>query len=152
MFRGINKVSLDGKSRMALPARLRETLQQASAGKIVLTIDYREKCLMLYPQPTWEKLQDTITDLPNRSEQVRHIQRCMIGYATELEPDAQGRVLIPALLCDHANLDKKLILLGLGNKVEVWSEPLWNQRREALLDSEAMKSLDNLEELSGLSI
>lgn len=152
MFRGINKVSLDGKSRMALPARLRDTVQQASFGKLVLTIDIREKCLMLYPLPEWEKVQTTLTGLANVRSEIRTVQRLLIGHATDLELDSQGRVLIPQLLREYAQLDKKLILLGQGNKIEIWNESQWNERLDVWLDSDAVRSLDDLDELSGFAI
>jgi len=152
MFRGINNVSLDGKSRMALPARLRETLQQVSFGKVVLTIDIREKCLMLYPLSEWEKVQTTLTGLANVRSEIRTVQRLLIGHATDLELDAQGRVLIPKLLRQYACLDKKLILLGQGNKIEIWNEAQWNERRDVWLDGDLVESLDELDELSGFAI
>ena len=152
MFRGINKVSLDGKSRMALPARLRETVQQVSFGQLVLTIDIREKCLMLYPLLEWEKVQSTLAGLANVRDEIRTVQRLLIGHATDLELDAQGRVLLPRLLREYAELDKKLILLGQGNKIEIWNEAHWNDRRTDWLDSDVVQSLDSLDELSGFSI
>ena len=152
MFRGINKVSLDGKSRMALPTRLRETVQQVSFGQLVLTIDIREKCLMLYPLSEWEKVQNTLAGLANVRNEIRTVQRLLIGHATDLELYAQGRVLLPRLLREYAELDKKLILLGQGNKIEIWNESQWNDRRADWLDSDVVQSLDNLDELSGFSI
>ncbi len=152
MFRGINKVSLDGKGRMALPTRLRDTLQQACLGNVVLTVDIREKCLMLYPLPEWEKVQSTLTGLANVRSEIRTVQRLLIGHATDLELDTQGRVIIPRLLRDFARLDKKLILLGQGNKIEVWNETLWNERLGSWLESDAVRSLDDLDELSGFAI
>ena len=152
MFRGINKVSLDGKSRMALPARLRETIQQASFGKLVLTIDIREKCLMLYPLPEWEKVQATLAGLANVRKEIRTVQRMLIGHATDLELDGQGRVLIPRQLREYAQLDKKLILLGQGNKVEIWNESHWNESLSEWLESDVVESLDDLDELSGFAI
>jgi len=152
MFRGISKVSLDGKSRMALPTRLRETIHEASHGKIVLTIDIRERALMLYPLGEWETVQTKLTGLANVRTEIRTVQRLLIGHATDLELDAQGRVLIPRLLRDFAGLGKKLILLGQGNKIEIWDETQWQERLDDWLDSDVVKSLDDLDELSGFAI
>lgn len=137
---------------MALPTRLRETLQQACLGNVVLTIDIREKCLMLYPLGEWEKVQATLTGLANVRTEIRTVQRLLIGHATDLELDAQGRVIIPKLLRDFAGLDKKLILLGQGNKIEVWNETQWNERLGTWLESDVVNSLDDLDELSGFAI
>ncbi len=137
---------------MALPTRLRETLQQVCLGNVVLTIDIREKCLMLYPLAEWEKVQATLTGLANVRSEIRTVQRLLIGHATDLELDSQGRVIIPKLLRDFAELDKKLILLGQGNKIEVWNEALWNERLGSWLESDVVNSLDDLDELSGFAI
>lgn len=152
MFRGITKVSLDAKGRMALPARLREQMIDVCGGKVVLTIDMREKCLMLYPLPEWEKVQETLSGLSNVRSDIRTVQRLLIGHATDLDLDSQGRVLIPALLRDYALLGKKLILLGQGNKVEVWNEQQWQERLGDWLDSDVVHSLDDIDELTGFAV
>ena len=152
MFRGITNVSLDAKSRMALPTRLREQMLGASGGKVVLTIDIREKCLMLYPLPEWEKVQDKLVALSNLRSDIRTAQRMLMGFATDLELDTQGRVVIPKPLRNYARLERKLVLLGQGNKVEVWSEPHWEERFGDWLDSEVVNSLDDIDELTGFSI
>ncbi len=137
---------------MAMPTRLRDTLQQVCLGNVVLTIDIREKCLMLYPLPEWEKVQSTLTGLANVRSEIRTVQRLLIGHATDLELDSQGRVNIPKLLREFASLDKKLILLGQGNKIEIWNETVWNERLGSWLDSDVVHSLDDLDELSGFAI
>ena len=65
VFRGINSATLDGKGRMALPTRFRESLNLGCDGKVVVTIDMREKCLLLYPLPEWEIIQRKLEALPN---------------------------------------------------------------------------------------
>jgi len=137
---------------MAMPTRLRDSLQQACLGNVVLTIDIREKCLMLYPLPEWEKVQSTLTGLANVRSEIRTVQRLLIGHATDLELDSQGRLNIPKLLREFASLDKKLILLGQGNKIEIWNETVWNERLGSWLDSDVVHSLDDLDELSGFAI
>jgi MraZ protein len=152
MFRGINKVSLDGKSRMALPARSRELMLASGTGQLILTIDLREKCLMLYPLPEWEKVQTTLTGLANVRSDIRLVQRLLIGHATDGDLDSQGRVLIPKALREYALLKKRLVLLGQGNKIEIWDEAQWQERLEGWLDSDVIQSLDEIDELSGFSV
>ncbi len=152
MFRGINKVSLDGKSRMALPARSRELLLASGAGQLILTIDLREKCLMLYPLPEWEKVQTTLTGLANVRSDIRLVQRLLIGHATDGDLDSQGRVVIPKALREYALLKKRLVLLGQGNKIEIWDETQWQERLGDWLDSDVIHSLDEIDELSGFSV
>ena len=136
---------MDAKGRMALPARYRDAVAVASDGRIVVTIDMRESCLLLYPLAEWELVQGKLENLSNINPQARLLQRLLIGHATDLELDAAGRLLLPSMLRDFGGLKKKLVLVGQGNKIEILSADHWQQRlilwREegaALLDSEAL--------------
>jgi MraZ protein len=152
MFRGINSATLDAKGRMALPARLRETFAAVASGKLVVTIDAKDRCLMMYPLPAWEEVQQRLASLPNMNPRSRTLQRLLMGHATDLEPDGNGRVLLPQKLRDHAQLDKKLVLVGLGNKVEIWGEAQWESRMEQWLSDESVAELADAEEFTGLSV
>lgn len=152
MFRGINSATLDGKGRMALPARIRETLGAVADGQLVITIDSRERCLLLYPLPTWEEVQAKLESLPNMNPRFRMLQRLLIGYATDLEPDANGRLLLPQKLREYAQLDKKVVLAGQGSKVEIWSEPVWEAQTQKWLSEDSVANLAEAEELMGLSL
>ena len=79
MFRGINSVNLDAKGRMALPARYREALAKDTDGKLVVTIDSRERCLLLYPLAAWEAVQTKLEALSNMNREARRLQRLLIG-------------------------------------------------------------------------
>lgn len=145
MFRGISSVTMDAKGRMALPARYRDAVAVANDGRIVVTIDMRESCLLLYPLAEWELVQGKLENLSNINPQARLLQRLLIGHATDLELDAAGRLLLPSMLRDFGGLKKKLVLVGQGNKIEIWSADHWQQRLDlwreegaALLDSEAL--------------
>ncbi len=142
MFRGIHSVNMDAKGRLAVPARFREGLQAASGGSIVLTIDPNAPNLALYPLEQWEEIQSRIEALPSLNPQARRLKQLFIGYAFDLDLDANGRILIPPKLREYASLEKALVLLGQGQKIEVWSEPLWNERFEEML-----KISDGLEDL-----
>jgi MraZ protein len=152
MFRGINSATLDAKGRMALPARVRESIASVSGGQLVVTIDTKERCLLLYPLPLWEQVQQQLENLPNVNPRSRTLQRLLIGHATDLEPDSSGRVLLPQKLRDYAELDRKLVLVGQTNKVEIWSEPRWEQRMEEWLSDDSVAALANAEEFTGLSV
>ena len=88
----------------------------ASAGKVVVTIDMRETCLLLYPLPEWEVVQRKLEALSNINPQARLLQRLLIGHATDLELDSAGRLLLPAMLRDYAELDKNWCSLGKAIK------------------------------------
>lgn len=133
MFRGVNQVNLDAKGRMAIPARYRERIASGCDGHMVLTIDTEESCLLLYPLNEWEIIQERIEALPSLQPEGRRLQRLLIGHATDLDMDANGRLLLPALLRDYAGLSKAVILLGQGRKFEIWDEARWNATRERYL-------------------
>jgi MraZ protein len=136
VFRGVQHINIDAKGRLAMPARQREPLQSESAGRVVITIDTQSSCLAIYPLPEWERIEQEIQDLPALKPAVKRFQRLMLGYATDLELDGSGRLLLPQPLRDYAQLDKKLVLVGQGNKLELWSETLWlAELDQALRDS-----------------
>lgn len=135
MFRGVHHLSIDLKGRMAMPARQRDRLQSLCAGQLVATIDTQSRCLLVYPLPTWEDLEQKIQALPTLKPEVRRFQRLMVGYASELECDASGRVLIPPPLREYAGLDRKAVLVGQGNKMELWDEDTWIAERDSWLQT-----------------
>ena len=134
-----------------MPARQREPLLSECGGRVVVTIDTQSTCLAIYPLPEWERIERDIQNLPALKPAVKRFQRLMLGYATDLELDGSGRMLLPPPLREYARLDKKLVLVGQGNKLELWSEPLWvAEREQALLDSGAEAELP--EELMSLTL
>ncbi len=134
-FRGATKVTLDAKGRMAIPTRYRERLSARCDGEIVVTVD-KDQCLLIYPLPDWEELERKLVRLPSMNKIARNIVRIMVGYATEVEMDANGRVLVSRELRDFASLDKQAMLIGQGNKFELWDEEMWNTKRDAWLSED----------------
>ncbi len=134
MLRGVHTLALDAKGRIAVPSRYRALLQSMAEGALVTTIDTEARCLLIYPLSEWEVIQEKISALSSFNKAARRIQRLLVGHATDVEMDASGRVLVPPPLRDYAGLDKKVVLLGQGNKFELWSEEQWAQTRDAYLD------------------
>ena len=99
MFRGINAITIDGKGRIAVPARYRDVLGE----QVVVTIDTEEPCLLLYPAAQWQVIEDNLQKLPSFNVAARRIQRLLIGHATDIELDASARILVPTLLRDYAH-------------------------------------------------
>jgi len=151
VFRGVNPINLDAKGRMAIPARYRDTITEYCCGQLVATIDTEERCLLLYPLAEWEEIQAKIQALSSFNPAVRRIQRLLIGHATDLDMDGNGRLLLPAPLREYAELSKKIVLLGQGNKFEIWSEDRWLATREEYL-AEADGGAELPEELKNLSL
>ncbi|OGT68692.1 MAG: cell division/cell wall cluster transcriptional repressor MraZ [Gammaproteobacteria bacterium RIFCSPHIGHO2_12_FULL_45_9] len=129
MFRGLSAVTLDEKGRLSIPARHRDTLQRDAKGSLVLTIDTESPCLLLYPQPHWEVIEQKLSQLSSFNPATRRIQRLLIGHATEVEMDRGGRILIPTVLRDYASLAHSVMMVGQGQKFELWSEEAWGQAR-----------------------
>jgi MraZ protein len=151
MFRGVQHINMDAKGRLAMPARQREPLLSRCEGQIVVTIDTQAACLVIYPLPEWERIEQDIQGLPALKPAVKRFQRLMLGYATDLELDGNGRMLLPQPLREYAQLDKKLVLVGQGNKLELWSEALWLAEREQALQDSGPEA-DLPEELMSLTL
>lgn len=139
MFRGINAITIDGKGRFAIPTRYRDALVEQEKASLVVTIDTEETCLLLYPAVQWQIIEEKLQSLPSFNAAARRIQRLLIGHATDVDLDSHGRLLLPPLLRDYARLDKRALLIGQGNKFEVWDENLWQGGRENWLAKEAAK-------------
>ena len=151
MFRGINPVNLDVKGRLALPAKYRERVVDRCEGQMVLTVHPFDRCLLLYPLSDWEMVETQVNKLPNStSRQVRRLQHFIVGYATELDLDAAHRLLLPAIHREHAEIDKRSILVGQGQKFEIWSEARWTCITETYLDERVEE--DASDELINLSL
>lgn len=131
MFRGVNPINMDAKGRVAMPSKYRDRLVDACAGRLVATIHIQAKCLLIYPLPVWETIEKEIQELPTLKPEVARLQRLLLGYATDVELDSSGRLLLSPALREHAQLDKKTVLVGQGKKLELWSEALWNAERDA---------------------
>lgn len=153
MFRGINAVNLDAKGRLAMPARYREILAGSDVNQLVVTVDTEDACLLLYPLSVWEIIEGKIIALPSFNPVARRIQRLLIGHASELDMDLQGRILIPPPLRHYAGLEKRAVIIGQGKKFEIWSEACWEQQREMWLEADMDQAHDTLPpELKSISL
>jgi MraZ protein len=150
MFRGATKVTLDDKGRMVMPNRYREQIAERAQGRLIVTVD-RDQCLLIYPLPEWEQIELKLMSLPSLHPQTRRLQRLMVGHATDLELDGHGRVLLPTELREFAKLERYGMLVGQGNRFELWDEARWNERRDLWLNSEE-GSTDLPSELESLSL
>jgi len=125
LFLGSHTINMDAKGRMAIPTKIRESLASFCDGRIVVTAHTEERCLLVYPESQWQEILPKIENLPSFNKMARRAQRLLIGYATPLEMDGNGRILVPPTLREYASLEKKLMLVGQGKKFELWSENGW---------------------------
>ena len=130
MFRGISPLTLDSKGRLAVPARHRDALLERCGGHLVITAD-ADRCLLVYPLPEWEVIQQKLEGLSNLDPRVRELQRRLIGFAVDTEMDAAGRLLVSPALRKYAELDKNVALVGQGKKFELWNQEHWDSRMQS---------------------
>src|SRR5690554_4931315 len=128
---------------MAMPARYREVIGQHCQGQMVVTIESDGESLVIYPRNEFEEIQRKVEALSSFTPATKRLKRLFIGHATDVELDSSSRILIPPELRSFVGLEKKVILLGQGTKLELWDEATWNARRE-----EWLKESNSDEELS----
>lgn len=143
MFIGEYQHSVDGKGRMAVPAKFRAKL---SKGAVVTR--GLDACLFLYPKKDWEELAKKLSNLPISQKDARAFARLMLAGAMEVKIDKQGRINLPKYLRDYAQLKKDAIVAGLYNRLEIWNEKKWNEYKS----SAEKDSSDIAEKLGDLGV
>lgn len=113
--------TIDTKGRLILPAKFREEL-----GEVFIVTKGLDNCLFVYAKEEWAILEGKLKLLPLGKPEARAFVRFFFAGAAEVECDKQGRALLPPNLRDYAKLDKEIIILGVSNRVEVWSKPVWD--------------------------
>jgi MraZ protein len=130
VYFGETAINLDAKGRLAIPMRYRDSIQEACGGALVLTYSaFDHGSLYLYPQEKWEEVRDKVMDLSTFDTRHRSLQRKLVGSASAVEPDASGRIQLPQTLRQVAGLEKKVVLLGMGSRFEIWNENVLNAKR-----------------------
>ena len=130
MFFGETAINLDAKGRLAIPMRYREAIQEACGGRMVLTYSaFDSGALWLYPEEEWKRVRDEVTGLSTFDAGHRSLQRRLVGSASSTEPDGNSRIQLPLTLRQVAGLEKRVVLLGMGSRFEIWNETVLNQKR-----------------------
>jgi len=129
IFRGVNQLALDSKGRLAIPGKHRTALvgpDENGDRKLIVTAD-PSHCLLVYPLATWEPIQARLMSLSSFNAEIRGLQRLLVGHADEVDMDSAGRILVPPALRQYAELEHRVVLVGQGNKFELWDETKWQQ-------------------------
>ena len=122
MFQGETAVTLDDKGRVAIPAAYREAVA-ATGNRLVITYNpFEHGCLWISPDAEWERMRDEVMKLSNVKAMHRALQMKLVGAAMHVEPDANGRIQLPASHRNTSAIEKRAVLLGMGDKFELWSE------------------------------
>lgn len=151
MFRGLSKLNINAGGRIAIPTKYRDEINAEHEGQMILTVDHGVRCLVLYPMAKWLDTEQALMGLPNLSETVREMKRLILGHATDVEMDGQGRIMVPPPLREYAEIDKKVSMIGQGDKFELWSDSSWDNGRDEWVKA-APVNIQNDPDLKNFSI
>ncbi|NIN34382.1 MAG: division/cell wall cluster transcriptional repressor MraZ [Gammaproteobacteria bacterium] len=152
MFRGSSTVSIDIKGRLAVPSRFRDRLKSEAGGCLVQTLNPLDRSLWLYPLNEWELIENKLAALSDFDKQSRRAKQMMRGYATDCRLDSQGRILLSQELRDYASIKKQVLILGQGNKFEIWDQATWEEQRDIWLEQVGDENSEPSEALKPLSL
>ncbi|MDR1076808.1 MAG: division/cell wall cluster transcriptional repressor MraZ [Xanthomonadaceae bacterium] len=123
MFQGETAITVDDKGRVAIPTSYRERVARACDNRLVITYNpFEGGSLYLYPESEWQRVREAVNQLPSARAAHRSLQLKLVGAATPVELDGNGRISIPASHRNAVGIEKKAVLLGMGDKFELWSE------------------------------
>ncbi len=125
MFRGRHEHGIDTKGRLSIPSKFREILSASFDERLIIT--NFDGCLWAFPVAEWQKIEEKVASLPQFKEEVKAFQRVFISAAVEAPIDKSGRILIPPTLRDYAGILKDVVLVGMTNRIEIWSRERWTQ-------------------------
>lgn len=150
MFRGSFQCKLDAKGRLKLPSPCRKSFESGQKASLVITnSQYQQKrCLDVYMLPEWEELELRISRLSSFDPAVQMYQRFYLSCGQKVEMDAQGRFVIPSSLRKFAELEESVVLVGMQNKFEIWSEKSWNELHQNMANvfEQSLKVIGELTE------
>ena len=146
MFQGETAITIDDKGRLAIPTAYRELVARECGNRLVVTYSpFDDGCLYLYPHAVWEKLRDQVNALPRTQKKSRLLQLKLVGAAAFVEPDCNSRISIPPSQRNAVGIEKKAVLLGMGDKFELWSEQAHHEQiRQTLGDADLGEDLLDL--------
>ncbi|MFO7839290.1 MAG: division/cell wall cluster transcriptional repressor MraZ [Desulfosalsimonadaceae bacterium] len=149
MFRGSSNHNIDTKGRLIIPVRFREILQTKKEQALMVT--RLDKALFAYPVDEWEKIEERIHSLAEKSEAMRRFRRVFIGAVQHCPVDRQGRILIPPELRNYARLQKEIVLVGVLDHFEIWSRQRWEEEN-LKLEEEDMQDEEVQSEIAKLGL
>lgn len=142
MFKGRYEHLIDGKGRLSIPSRFRDTLAERYDSRLVVTT--YDNCLIAYPLAEWLKLEEKISTLPEFKKDTRAFLRFFYSSASDCAIDRLGRILLPPTLRDYAKLEKEVVLIGAFRHMEIWSKTLWDEAERAASQEDIVNTLERL--------
>ena len=128
-LRGVNNVTVDPKGRVGIPSKYRHELHELCNSNLVITANIGNRSILIYPKLYWIPVEEQLQQLSS-TDIKGYMQRMMLSHATECEPDNNGRILLPPPLRKDMRIKKSCVLLGLGNRFELWDQKIWDEYRE----------------------
>lgn len=144
VFMGEHRHALDDKNRLFIPARFRQDL-----GPRFIVTKGLDRCIFVYAPTSWLQIETRLKELPFTRSDARAFSRFFLAGAEEVEPDKQGRILLPSSLREHAGLSKESVIIGVGERVEIWAQDGWENYMETT-NSSAEELAEKLSELGGI--
>ena len=141
MFMGEYSHTIDAKGRIIVPAKFRESL-----GDNIVVTKGLDNCLFVYTSEDWRKFEEKLRTLPLTNNDARKFTRFFLAGAAEMEIDKQGRILIPSVLREFAALEKDVVLVGVGSRIEIWDKARWNESI-SIYDDDMEEVAENMESL-----
>ena len=126
MFYGEFKHTLDRKQRIIIPAKFRDALKEHYVERFFITRGL-DKCLFMFAEDEWKVQEQKFKSMSFTKSESRKFNRLYFSGASEMVPDKQGRILVPGYLRDYADIRKEVYIIGVSNRIEIWSEKLWEE-------------------------
>jgi MraZ protein len=126
LFTGEYECKMDAKGRLTLPSKVKSKLPEVSGNQLILSLGL-EPCLVMYPLVEYRKIYSRIASMNEFNEEFRRLQRNFFRRIAEVELDGAGRLLIPKSMSKYASLEKELILVGMGNRIELWNADVYEE-------------------------
>jgi MraZ protein len=126
MFYGEYNHGIDLKGRLILPARFREVCVENGYERFFLTRGL-DKCIFMFTEEEWRQQENKFKSISFTRKEARSFNRLFFSGAVDIVPDKQGRFIIPQFLKSYASIDQKVVVIGVSNRIEIWSEEMWNQ-------------------------
>ena len=145
MFMGEYNHTIDAKGRLIVPVKFREIL-----GDNFIVTKGLDGCLFVYPNDEWTRFEEKLKSLPLTNKNARQFTRFFLAGAAACEVDKQGRILLPQVLREFANLEKDVVLVGVASRIEIWSRERWDESMNTY-DGDMDEVAENMESL-GFSI
>lgn len=147
MFQGETAITIDDKGRMAVPTAHRDLVASECGNRLVITYNpFESGSLYLYPLAAWERVRDQVNKLPKAKKVNRNLQLKLVGAAAFVELDGNGRITVPASHRAAVGIERKAVLLGMGDKFELWSEQAHHaQIQQTVSDEDLSEELLDLQ-------